>query len=294
MRAWSLADCDFGACAADMAALFLEQADRLGSRPPCAPAGRASSATNAWPPSAGWPARSPTTSTTCWGRSISSASRWKRIPETDVAAHGGELRRTVDFGSRLVEQLLLFGRESAFSGESVDLVVCCSRPGRCWFASCAARASSSTSRFGRRRSSPSIVPSSSRSCSICASTRPRRSPPAGWSASSCATLGPTSRLARAPSWPSWTTDTAWTLGRRSTSSSLTFRPSRPDTASAWRPSTGCQAGRRDNPGGDRRRIGNDVSHRPPPRRRAGVTRWPGVARQLSAQLRSGARRRRGA
>jgi two-component system cell cycle sensor histidine kinase/response regulator CckA len=39
----------------------------------------------------------------------------------DVAAHGAEVRRTVDFGSRLVEQLLLFGRESAAPGESIDL-----------------------------------------------------------------------------------------------------------------------------------------------------------------------------
>jgi signal transduction histidine kinase len=42
-------------------------------------------------------------------------------PRADVAGHGGEVRRTVEFGSRLVEQLLLFGLESAPRRGTVDL-----------------------------------------------------------------------------------------------------------------------------------------------------------------------------
>ena len=121
VRAWSLADRDFGACAADMAALFLEQADRFEIEAALR-ARRESQLADERMASLGRLARSVAhdvnnvlAALDLIGVALEADVR------TDVAGHGGEVRRTVDFGSRLVEQLLLFGRESAAPGESIDL-----------------------------------------------------------------------------------------------------------------------------------------------------------------------------
>jgi signal transduction histidine kinase len=120
-RAWSLADCDFGACAADMAALFLEQADRLELEASLR-ARRESELGDERMASLGRLARSIAHDVNnVLGALDLIGVALEADPRTDVAAQGGEVRRTVDFGSRLVEQLLLFGRESAAAGESVDL-----------------------------------------------------------------------------------------------------------------------------------------------------------------------------
>jgi signal transduction histidine kinase len=121
VRAWSLADRDFGACAADMAALFLEQADRLEIEASLR-ARRESQLGEERMASLGRLARSIAHDVNnVLGALDLIGVALEADPRTDVAAHGGEVRRTVDFGSRLVEQLLLFGRESAASGDSVDL-----------------------------------------------------------------------------------------------------------------------------------------------------------------------------
>jgi signal transduction histidine kinase len=121
VRAWSLADRDFGACAADMAALFLEQADRLEIEASLR-ARRESELGDERMASLGRLARSVAHDVNnVLGALDLIGVALEADARTDVAAHGGEVRRTVDFGSRLVEQLLLFGRESAATGERVDL-----------------------------------------------------------------------------------------------------------------------------------------------------------------------------
>ena len=121
VRAWSLADRDFGACAADMAALFLEQADRLEIEASLR-ARRENELGNERMASLGRLARSVAHDmNNVLGALDLIGVALEADDRSDVAAHGGEVRRTVDFGSRLVEQLLLFGRESAATGESVDL-----------------------------------------------------------------------------------------------------------------------------------------------------------------------------
>jgi len=121
VRAWSLADRDFGACAADMAALFLEQADRLEIEASLR-ARRENELGDERMASLGRLARSVAHDVNnVLGALDLIGVALEADPRTDVAAQGGEVRRTVDFGSRLVEQLLLFGRESATSSESVDL-----------------------------------------------------------------------------------------------------------------------------------------------------------------------------
>ena len=121
VRPWSLADRDFGACAADMAALFLEQADRFEIEASLR-ARRESELGDERMASLGRLARSVAHDVNnvlgaldLIGVALAADGR------PDVAGHGGEVRRAVDFGSRLVEQLLLFGRESAATGDSIDL-----------------------------------------------------------------------------------------------------------------------------------------------------------------------------
>ncbi len=121
VRPWSLADRDFGACAADMAALFLEQADRLDIEASLR-ARRESELGDERMASLGRLARSVAHDVNnVLGALDLIGVALEADARPDVAAHGGEVRRTVDFGSRLVEQLLLFGRESAATGESIDL-----------------------------------------------------------------------------------------------------------------------------------------------------------------------------
>ena len=121
VRPWSLADRDFGACAADMAALFLEQADRFEIEASLR-ARRESELGDERMASLGRLARSVAHDVNnVLGALDLIGVALEADPRSDVAAHGGEVRRTVDFGSRLVEQLLLFGREAAATGESIDL-----------------------------------------------------------------------------------------------------------------------------------------------------------------------------
>jgi len=121
VRPWSLADRDFGACAADMAALFLEQADRFEIEASLR-ARRESELGDERMASLGRLARSVAHDVNnVLGALDLIGVALEADPRADVASHGGEVRRTVDFGSRLVEQLLLFGRESAATGESIDL-----------------------------------------------------------------------------------------------------------------------------------------------------------------------------
>ena len=121
VRPWSLADRDFGACAADMAALFLEQADRLEIEASLR-ARRESELGDERMASLGRLARSVAHDVNnVLGALDLIGVALEADARIDVAAHGAEVRRTVDFGSRLVEQLLLFGRESAATGESIDL-----------------------------------------------------------------------------------------------------------------------------------------------------------------------------
>jgi signal transduction histidine kinase len=121
VRAWSLADRDFGACAADMAALFLEQADRLEIEASLRTR-RESELGDERMASLGRLARSVAHDVNnVLGALDLIGVALEADARTDVAGHGAEVRRTVDFGSRLVEQLLLFGRESAAAGESIDL-----------------------------------------------------------------------------------------------------------------------------------------------------------------------------
>ena len=121
VRPWSLADRDFGACAADMAALFLEQADRLEIEASLR-ARRESELGDERMASLGRLARSVAHDVNnVLGALDLIGVALEADARADVAAHGGEVRRTVDFGSRLVEQLLLFGREAAATGESLDL-----------------------------------------------------------------------------------------------------------------------------------------------------------------------------
>ena len=121
VRPWSLADRDFGACAADMAALFLEQADRLEIEASLR-ARRESELGDERMASLGRLARSVAHDVNnVLGALDLIGVALEADARADVSAHGGEVRRTVDFGSRLVEQLLQFGRESAATGESIDL-----------------------------------------------------------------------------------------------------------------------------------------------------------------------------
>lgn len=122
VRAWSLEDRDFGACAADMAALFLEQADRLEIEASLR-ARRETALADERMASLGRLARSVAHDVNnVLGALDLIGVVLEADARGDVVARGGEVRRTVEFGSRLVEQLLLFGRESAAPGESVDLV----------------------------------------------------------------------------------------------------------------------------------------------------------------------------
>ena len=122
VRIWSQADRDFGACAADMAALFLEQADKLEieaslrARREAELADDRMAALGRLARSVAHDVNNVLGALDLLGVALEGDAR------ADVAGHGGEVRRTVEFGSRLVEQLLLFGRESATRRETVDLV----------------------------------------------------------------------------------------------------------------------------------------------------------------------------
>jgi signal transduction histidine kinase len=120
-RDWSQEDRDFAACAADMAALFLEQADRmeieasLHDRIEKELADERMLALGLLARSVAHDMNSVLGALDLIGVALESDAR------LDVAGHGGELRKTVAFGARLVEQLLLFGRQETGAPDSVDL-----------------------------------------------------------------------------------------------------------------------------------------------------------------------------
>jgi signal transduction histidine kinase len=120
-REWSVADTDFAACAADMAALFLEQADRmeieasLHSRVEHELADDRMLALGHLARSVAHDMNSVLGALDMIGLAMESDGR------ADVSGHGAEVRRTVAFGARLVEQLLLFGRQDAGATERLDI-----------------------------------------------------------------------------------------------------------------------------------------------------------------------------
>jgi signal transduction histidine kinase len=120
-RDWTQEERDFVACAADMAALFLEQADRmeieasLHDRIESEGADERMRALGHLARSVAHDMNSVLGALDLIGVVLQSD------PRTDVADHGAEVRQTVAFGARLVEQLLLFGRQDAEATESLDL-----------------------------------------------------------------------------------------------------------------------------------------------------------------------------
>jgi signal transduction histidine kinase len=120
-RAWSLEDRDFGACAADMAALFLEQADRLEIESSLR-ARREAELANERMAALGRLARSVAHDiNNLLGAIDLIGVGLEADGRGDVAARGAEIRRTVDFGSRMVQQLFLFGREAGAPASRVEL-----------------------------------------------------------------------------------------------------------------------------------------------------------------------------
>jgi signal transduction histidine kinase len=120
-RAWSLAERDFAACAADMAALFLEQADRLEIEASLHRR-RETELADERMASLGRLARSVAHDVNnVLGAIDMIGVALEGDGRGDVAGRGSDVRRAVDFGSRLVQQLMLFGRESAASAAIVEL-----------------------------------------------------------------------------------------------------------------------------------------------------------------------------
>jgi signal transduction histidine kinase len=121
IRNWSIEDRDFGACTADMAALFLEQADRLEIEASLR-ARRESELAHERMAALGRLARSVAHDVNnVLGAIDLIGVTLEADPRSDLGARGREVRGAVDFGARLVQQLLLFGRESAAPGERVAL-----------------------------------------------------------------------------------------------------------------------------------------------------------------------------
>jgi signal transduction histidine kinase len=121
-RTWTLEDRDFGACAADMAALFLEQADRLDIEASLR-ARREMEAADERMDSLGRFARSVAHDVNnVLGAIDLIGAALEAEGSGSLAARGKEVRAAVEFGSRLVKQLMLFGREATAPTEGVELV----------------------------------------------------------------------------------------------------------------------------------------------------------------------------
>jgi signal transduction histidine kinase len=121
VRAWSLEDRDFGACAADMAALFLEQADRLDLEASLR-ARRETELVDERMAALGRLARSVAHDVNNVLGAIDLIGAALEVDSrSDLVARGREVRAAVDFGSRVVEQLMLFGQESAAPVEDLEL-----------------------------------------------------------------------------------------------------------------------------------------------------------------------------
>jgi signal transduction histidine kinase len=120
-RGWSQEDRDFAACAADMAALFLEQADRmeieasLHDRIQRELADERMMALGLLARSVAHDMNSVLGALDLIGVALEADAR------RDVAGHGAEMRKTVAFGARLVEQMSLFGRQEIGAPDDVDL-----------------------------------------------------------------------------------------------------------------------------------------------------------------------------
>ena len=121
-RAWSQMDRDFAACAADMMALFFEQADRLEieaalrqrreddlHEDKMLALARLSRAV------------AHDLANVLGALNLMGASLETDIPK-DLRALGGSIRHAAEMGDRLIKQLSTFGREAAASRQPVDLV----------------------------------------------------------------------------------------------------------------------------------------------------------------------------
>jgi signal transduction histidine kinase len=121
VRLWSLEDVDFAACAADMAAMFLEQADRLDLEASLR-ARRESELGDERMASLGRLARSVAHDiANVLGTLDLIGVDLETDQRDDVGERGRQLRRAIRFGSDLVGHLMLFGRESAPPSQTVDL-----------------------------------------------------------------------------------------------------------------------------------------------------------------------------
>ena len=121
VRDWTVEDRDFGACAADMAALFLEQADRFDAEASLRSQREGEAATERMA-ALGRLARSVAHDVNNVLGAIDLIGATLEAGNDDEAmARGREVRAAVAFGSRLVQQLMLFGREAAPPAEDVEL-----------------------------------------------------------------------------------------------------------------------------------------------------------------------------
>jgi signal transduction histidine kinase len=126
-RIWSQAERDFAACVADMAALFLEQADRLEieealrDRRESELADEKMAALGRLAGSVAHDVNNVLGALGMVGVALEADERG------DIRAHGSEVRRAAALGGRLVEQLFLFARQSPAPSGTVDLVALVTR-----------------------------------------------------------------------------------------------------------------------------------------------------------------------
>jgi signal transduction histidine kinase len=120
-RVWTQGERDFAASTADMAALFLEQADRLDieaslrERREAELVGEKMAALERLARSIGHDVNNVLAALDLIGVALEADGR------TDVARHGADVRRVVLVGKRLVEQMSLFAGGEGVADESVDV-----------------------------------------------------------------------------------------------------------------------------------------------------------------------------
>jgi len=121
-RSWSQMDRDFAACAADMMALFFEQADRLEIEAALRQRREADLQEDKMLALARLSrAVAHDLANVLGALNLMGASLESDIPK-DLHALGGSIRHAAELGDRLVKQLSTFGREAASSRQPVDLV----------------------------------------------------------------------------------------------------------------------------------------------------------------------------
>ena len=121
-RAWSQKDRDFAACAADMMALFFEQADRLEIEAALRQRREADLQEDKMLALARLSrAVAHDLANVLGAMNLMGASLETGVPG-DLRELGGSIRHAAEMGDRLVKQLSTFGREAASSREPVDLV----------------------------------------------------------------------------------------------------------------------------------------------------------------------------